>query len=284
MSKLSEEQKAAKNATRAKNKEIKKQEEEAKRLESLRLRELEDLRKKPLSNPKFNFKIGDKVKPRTANWNFMEVLEVLDNGTILKVLINSTRNSYGKLSEETETRYISHLDALPIDFNEESNFSITDKKQISFHNTMIQSLFSKHYYFGIDYSPVYQRELCWSQEDKENLIHSIFNNIEIGKFAFLRRPYAPKSPGYEILDGKQRLTTIIEFYEDKFSYKGKTFSELSKKDKNHFLNYNITYGDGDENWTLEDKMEYFLKLNIMGVPQSKEHLEKVAQKLQELKK
>lgn len=282
--KLSDEKKIARNETRIKNKELKKLKEETARIEGTQKQELEKLRQYPFTNAIFSFKVGDKVKPRTANWNFMDILEVLDNGTILKVLINSTRNHYGKLSEETEVRYISHLEALPFDLEESSNFSFSDKKQISFHNTMIQSLFSKHYYFKIDYSPVYQRELCWSLEDKENLIKSIFNNVEIGKFAFIRRKYAPNSPGYEILDGKQRLSTIIEFYEDKFSYKGKKFSDLSRKDKNHFLNYNITYGDGDESWSIEDKMEYFLKLNIMGVPQSKDHLEQVALKLKELKK
>ena len=37
--------------------------------------------------------------------------------------------------------------------------------------------------------------------------------------------------GYDVLDGKQRLTTLIEYFTDSFKYKGKYFSELSFLDQ-----------------------------------------------------
>ena len=60
----------------------------------------------------------------------------------------------------------------------------------------------------------------WDIEDKVKLIDSIFNNIDVGKFAFIKVPYKDNSPSYECLDGKQRVTALIEFYEGRFEYKG----------------------------------------------------------------
>jgi len=270
MRKMTEEAKLKRSQSREKNKAL----QEEKRLESLLNSELLKLKQYPMTTPQFQFKVGDKIKPRTAHWDFMIVLEVIDEGRILKCEI------YSKNNEKT-IRYIHHLEALPENFEESSDFSnhLSSKRQISFHNASIDSLFSYHYSFGIDYNPSYQRELCWDLKDKEKLIESIFNAVEIGKFVMVELPYKENSPGFEILDGKQRLTTLIQYYEDQFSYRGKTFSQLSQKDKNHFLNYNITLGRGDESWTLKDKMEYFLKLNVSGVPQSEDHLNKVRQDL-----
>jgi uncharacterized protein with ParB-like and HNH nuclease domain len=72
----------------------------------------------------------------------------------------------------------------------------------------------------------------WELEDKVALIDSIFNNVDIGKFAFIHLNYGEKYT-YEILDGKQRMRAILDYYENRFQYKGKYFNELSCREQNH---------------------------------------------------
>ena len=120
----------------------------------------------------------------------------------------------------------------------------------------------------------YQRGNVWSLEDKQLLIDSIFNNRDIGKFVFCRLKYEPNSKGYEVLDGKQRITAIIEFIEDRFEYKGFVFSELSWADQNQFDMVTIAIATIDEP-TEKEKYEYFLKLNVAGHAVDPKHIEYV---------
>lgn len=268
--------------TRKKNKEEKLKKEEESRLKYLEERELLDLRKKPLPLPRFPLNVGDLVSSRNGGYSSGVVLEVLDNGKILRCEFTYEKEKLSNKGVACERRYVSSLDVLPVGVTKNTEFSnkTLGKRQMSFNNTFINSLFSYHYTFGINYSPEYQREFCWSDEDKEKLIESIFLGVEIGKFALIELPYSDDSIySYEILDGKQRLKTLIDFYEDKFQYKGVYYSEMSIRDKNHFLNYNVALGIGKENFSLKDKLEYFLRLNIGGVVQSEEHLSSIRDKL-----
>lgn len=247
------------------------------RIESKLANDLENLREEPLPEPKYTYKVGDVVNARTAHWDSLSVTEILDNGKILKCTVVYTDNNYGRPVVKNRVQYVSHLDVIPADLELAPTMSKRDERTISFHNCEISSLLHYHYK-GLDYSPVYQRELCWTAKDKENLINSIFNNVEIGKFAIIEKPLGEKY-GYEVLDGKQRLNTLVEFYEDKFTYNGFFFSQLSHRDKGHFMHYNATLGRGNDNMTLSQKMNYFLKMNVGGIPQDPAHLEKVKQML-----
>jgi len=129
----------------------------------------------------------------------------------------------------------------------------------------MDSLLTNIYNFGVDFEPKYQRGLVWEQKDKDLLIDSIFNGVDIGKFVFIRRPYGGYgSPSLEILDGKQRLHTIQEFYENRFPYKGKYFNDLSYKDQSYFRNYNISYADIKGDISDKQKYEIFIRLNTGG--------------------
>lgn len=270
-----EQQKASKDKKAAKL-----QAQEESRIASNLEYNLEQLRLEPLPEPKYIYKAGDVVKPRTAHWNSLTITEILDNGKIFKCKVDYTDENYGHPVKKSRVQYVSHLDILPADLKLAPTMSKRDERTISFNNCELSSLLHYHYR-GLDYSPVYQRELCWTQADKESLINSIFNNVEIGKFAIIEKPYDKNEKnGYEVLDGKQRLSTLVEFYEDKFPYNGIYFSELSHKDKGHFLHYNATLGRGNENMTLTQKMSYFLRMNVGGVPQDPAHLEKVKQMLE----
>lgn len=68
----------------------------------------------------------------------------------------------------------------------------------------------------IDLSPDFQRNVVWSPHQKSRLIESVLLRIPLPMFYF-----AEESEGQiTIVDGLQRLTTIKEFMENKFSLKG----------------------------------------------------------------
>lgn len=132
----------------------------------------------------------------------------------------------------------------------------------------------------------YQRGLVWSTEQKQLLIESIYNGIEIGKFVLRRKSWedmivqmkeTTHGFDFDCVDGKQRLNAIIDFYTNKFpDLHGNYYRDLSGKAQRRFLDYrNLALGTLEENSTDADAIDVFLTLNFTGVPMSAEHIEHV---------
>lgn len=64
--------------------------------------------------------------------------------------------------------------------------------------------------------PVYQRRLVWNNKKKSLLIESLLLNVPIPP-VFL---YEHDLSRYEVMDGQQRLNTIVEFYENRLKLSG----------------------------------------------------------------
>lgn len=78
----------------------------------------------------------------------------------------------------------------------------------------------------INLRPEYQRRLVWDQKKKSKFIESLIMNIPIPQL-FL---FEYDLNRYEVMDGQQRLNTILDFYNDKFKLKGLEFwSDLNNK-------------------------------------------------------
>lgn len=231
-------------------------------------------------------KVGDRVKIGNLKWN--HVLEVFDNGKFVKILTINPTIQYGR-RVGTEFRIWHRLwtDCLPYR-NSKDSLKISRKVEnddikISYQQRQISSILLTYYSgSGIDLNPDYQRGNVWTDEQKYNLIKSIFRNIDIGKFTIIRRPFSKDLDSYyEMLDGKQRLTTILEFYEDRFKYNGKFFSEMHPRDQMHFKEYSISYAE-TEPLTDGQKYNYFLKLNVTGTPVDLKHIKKVERMLENI--
>ena len=208
------------------------------------------------------------------------VTEVLDGGKIDKLHQYCTDNYYGKMIDSERDIYVAWMDICPYHTNEElksmCNFSQKDNLRLSFSQTGMSSIFSKVYHFGLDMNPDYQRGNVWDMEDKKKLIASVFMNVDIGKFVFIHLPYKDHSPSYEILDGKQRVTALTEFYESRFKFGGKYYKDLSYADQSHFENHPISCADLlEDNVKPSDKYLYFLRLNTGGRIQDPEHIKHV---------
>ena len=69
-----------------------------------------------------------------------------------------------------------------------------------------------------EYSTVYQREKVWSEDKKSFLIDSILKNYPIPP-VFFRMKIDPDTgiTKYDVIDGKQRLTTIRDFVDGKIN-------------------------------------------------------------------
>jgi hypothetical protein len=164
-----------------------------------------------------------------------------------------------------------------------TSFTQPEKFFIRYSNTDLRELIGKvlEEYAGVDMEPEYQRDYVWEDKDKEALIDSIFNNVSIGHFVFCKNEFKTNSKAYEILDGKQRLSTLVAFFEDRFQYKGYYFSELSRRDKNHFEGFGVTFGTL-EYPTLEQKYLAFISLNTSGKVMDKEHLANIQKRYTEM--
>lgn len=87
----------------------------------------------------------------------------------------------------------------------------------------LSELFSKDKY---NLHPEFQRRRRWSQEKKSKLIESFIINVPVPPVFLYEIDYA----SFEVMDGLQRITTIIDFYEDKYELTGlEEWAELNGK-------------------------------------------------------
>ena len=228
---------------------------------------------------------GEKVQARGHAFESAEVVEVLPNNKYKVKYSYYNENSRVKRTSGEKDFIWYELVKIDTDNNTEILNKRREnwKKGISFHNTRLMELVRRVLEGMVDLNPDYQRDFVWDEKDQELLITSIFEGIEIGKFAFVSLDFKEDSDLlYEILDGKQRATTLVRFITDQFKYKGKYFSELSREDRLYFMDYNITMGETRFELNEAEKREYFLRLNTRGREQTLDHINKVRNQLSEL--
>jgi Protein of unknown function DUF262 len=224
-------------------------------------------------NPTRLFKAGDFV--RWGNHQNVVVVEVLFDGLAYHLHYDYMGKEYGMPKRQVSDSIQIWSEVFPTTLysNTQEPLSIQDDIRINYFNNDISSLLHKVYDAGVDFNPDYQRDLVWTQQQKTNLLDSIFNNVEIGKFTFIKHDYS-RQLYYEILDGKQRLSTICEFYEDRLTWKGLKFTELCFKDAHHFTSFPIVQGEVSQ-LSQQQIYKLFVKMNTSGTPVSQEHLDKI---------
>jgi hypothetical protein len=233
-------------------------------------------------NPTRQFKVNDRVV--LGHHEEVYIREVGEGGmyyTCEAINVKRNTNDMG----HNEFHVVSWVNIYPYDTaKSDTNFAKEDRYYIRQLNSSLRSIIHLVYgsHAGVDFDAEYQREHVWKLEDKTALIDSIFNNIDIGKFLFVQLDDYTPGKYYQIIDGKQRLTAICEFFEDRFLYRGYTFSMLSYMDKYRFENHPITYGFL-ENPDKRGIYETFIKMNTCGKPMDVKHIENVKELLKQLK-
>ena len=100
----------------------------------------------------------------------------------------------------------------------------------------------------LDLDPPYQRRSVWSPRDKRFFIDTILNNFPAPP-VFLHKTLDDEGRStYHVVDGKQRLETIIEFTEDKIAIpedfsditlRKRRWKELSRETRTRYWNYEL---------------------------------------------
>lgn len=84
----------------------------------------------------------------------------------------------------------------------------------------------------------------------------------------------------EILDGKQRLSTLFDFIDNKVTVNGLYFKDLANEDQEFIMNHKIDYrrimkrSDASD-LSLETKLQLFYEINLYGTKMTDEELKKV---------
>ena len=233
--------------------------------------------------PTYRFEAGERVN--YGSWQRAIVKEVLLDGTAYHVECSTVEIKYGIETEKVDEQIVPWLSLRPRIPAEErtSAFSFNDNVRLSYSNTTIESLMSRHYHFGIEFEPPYQRGYVWTQTDKDMLLEYIFMGAQIGRFVLKRRSdeewRANPNVSYEIIDGKQRLLTLLSFYENRWAYKGVFFNELSNADRRRILDMNVAVAEV-RNLSYEDTLKLFLRLNRGGRQVSDDIIEHVKDMLE----
>jgi hypothetical protein len=244
---------------------------------------LKSCRENFINEPTIQYSVNQKVV--WGGHKETTILESIDSGKIYKVRVVSTCTNYGNPYDVESVSYAVWHDLTPLNNMNAPIISYSDDYHLNYMSCDIYSVLNYYYDFGIDMNPIYQRGNVWTMEDKVSLINSIFNNIDIGKMVIVNLPFKTgKNFSYEVLDGKQRINAIMEYYENRYAYKGKTFYELHPRDQGHFTFYRVSLARTENPMTDEQKYKYFLKLNVGGRAQDPAHLEYVKKLYENTKK
>ena len=133
----------------------------------------------------------------------------------------------------------------------------------------------------LNLNPDYQREYVWTEKEQNEFLIAFFSEFPFGNISIT----IDEEDNIEVVDGKQRLTTLLKFYDGEISFTlngQKVFhSDLCDADKRRFSNWIIPTVQLMTN-DYKDRVEYFAAINFAGVAQSNEHKEKVLKILSEI--
>lgn len=123
-----------------------------------------------------------------------------------------------------------------------------------------------------------QRDFVWTLEQKQELIWSMLLGREIPRASVIN-VLREGIEYYEVIDGKQRLSSMIDFLNNKFhlNIEGVDyyFNNLPKDYQLTISNYPIEFRVVNEPYdnpvTDEEKIDWFMFINFAGTPQDSEH-------------
>jgi|ERR1051325_1043934 hypothetical protein len=130
-----------------------------------------------------------------------------------------------------------------------------------------------------------QRDFVWDLFQKQQLIISLLKGIKIPHLSIIQYSPNEQERVYKIIDGKQRLSTLISFYRNEFSieWEGENYyyQELDRKAQKEIelfgVQADVMYEWWDDMISDEDKIKWFEMINFLGTPQDQQHLNKLKQ-------
>ncbi len=128
-----------------------------------------------------------------------------------------------------------------------------------------------------------QRDFCWTLQQKQELILSVLKGIQLNSFVIIQfkdHIKAGRPTIYKIIDGKQRLSTLISFYRNEFPIivNEKTYfyddMELAAQRLIRYFEpkFDIVYEYWDKRIPDSVLIDWFEMINFAGTPQDVKHL------------
>jgi hypothetical protein len=113
----------------------------------------------------------------------------------------------------------------------------------------------------------------WPTSAKSYFIDTILKEFPFPKVYFHERlDRETKRPRREIVDGQQRITTIVDFVDGKFAlgrnavgFEGQTFKDLTEEEKDVFYSY-VVVVDVIRNSERSDILQMFRRMNVFTLP------------------
>lgn len=133
-----------------------------------------------------------------------------------------------------------------------------------------------------------QRGLVWCLNQKREFIYSCLKGNDFGKVHLIEiipeggRRINGKSL-YEVIDGKQRLSTILAFINNEFTIEVGSneyyFGGLDKPTQYAISHWEVTgriaYSYHNKQISDRDKLLWFKRVNFMGTSQERDHMDKL---------
>lgn len=130
-----------------------------------------------------------------------------------------------------------------------------------------------------------QRELVWSIEQKTALILTLLRGQKIPPIVVVQNDKDEnKKYNWQVIDGKQRMTTLFGFMKNQFpiNHEGSEyfFKDLPEDCQRQILSYqditvDVHYSYDDEPITDQTKIDLFEEINWLGTPQDISHMNKL---------
>lgn len=171
--------------------------------------------------------------------------------------------------------------AVPIQKRLQKELSYNEQFDSSVLTTSLKRVYQWYKDKQVDLNPVYQRDLVWTQEQKEHYLINLFESrASIEPTVVQYYEADTNNEIYEVLDGKQRLSALFDFIDNKISVNGLYFKDLHDADQKFLMNHDVNYrriisekdsGDLD----IKTKLQLFYEINLYGTKMSDEDLERV---------
>lgn len=126
----------------------------------------------------------------------------------------------------------------------------------------------------LDIRPPYQREFIYDDARQQAVIDSVTSGFPLGIMYWVDR----EDGTYEVLDGQQRIISICKFFNRDFSLKYSSrpiyFDGLTSEEQKQFLDYELDIYSCSG--TEREKLEWFERINVVGVKLSNQELRNAA--------
>ncbi|WP_067177845.1 DUF262 domain-containing protein [Sulfurospirillum sp. UCH001] len=178
---------------------------------------------------------------------------------------------------QNECNYNNPRDIEEEDFEESSKLYNINEIDISTQKFTVQAVYKKVTYEEIDMNPDFQRSKVWTLKQKTLLIESLLINIPIPAFYIDAR----SSWKWNVIDGVQRLSTIIDFINNDFllsddleylDLKGRKFETLDRRYQRRIEDYELTFNMIKPGTPTDVAFNIFTRINTLGTPLSAQEI------------